>query len=150
MSRWKKDKPTDGALYIREWSLTERGIAYRKRQAEYAREWRKTHREQFKQNQKRAYDKMRLDCLTHYCGSKKPFCKCCGETEILFLQLDHTNGDGADHRRKLQKENGYYPGGNNLPYWLKKNHYPKGFQVLCANCNLAKRVDKVCPHQLKK
>lgn len=146
MSRWLKEKPKNHSVYVREWSKTEAGIAYRKRHAEYARKWRKTHQEQFHRNQKRAYDKMRLECLIHYSGNP-PKCACCGEVEILFLQIDHINGQGAEHRRQLKEELGYYPGGNNLPYWLKKNGYPEGFQVLCANCNLAKRVDKICPHQ---
>lgn len=149
MSRWKKENPKSGTLEMREWSKTEKGIAYKKRHNEYVKEWRIKNRDKFKATQKRAYDKMRLECLTHYCKGKKPKCQCCGETEILFLHLDHIDGKGADHRRKLQKENGYYPGGNNLPYWLKKNNYPDGFQVLCANCNLAKRVNKICPHQVK-
>jgi len=146
MARWRKENATEGALYNREWSLTEAGKEYRKRHAEYAREWRKKNRERFKANQKRAYDNARMKVLTHY-SSGTPHCKCCGETEILFLHLDHKNGDGADHRRKLMAENGYYPGGNGLPYWLMKNNFPEGFQVLCANCNLAKRQNKTCPHQ---
>jgi len=150
MGRWKKREVGRSVEQMRAWSLTEKGQEYRKRHAEYAREWRKKNRDKFKDTQKRAYNKMRLDVLTHYSGGKVPFCKCCGETEVLFLHIDHTDGNGAAQRRQLQKELGYYPAGNNLPYWLKKNGYPAGFQVLCANCNLAKRVDKVCPHQLAK
>jgi len=33
--------------------------------------------------------------------------------------------------------------------WLRKYNYPKGFQVLCHNCNMAKRFG-VCPHKEKK
>lgn len=28
-------------------------------------------------------------------------CACCGETERLFLTLDHVNNDGAEHRRSI-------------------------------------------------
>lgn len=31
--------------------------------------------------------------------------------------------------------------------WQRKNNYPKGFQVLCHNCNLAKGFYGKCPHQ---
>ena len=133
---------------MRDWTR-EQTPEWKNKRNEYMRQWRIENKEQFKRNQKRAYDKMRLECLTHYCKGKKPFCQCCGEDEILFLHLDHINGDGVAHRKQMEKEQGYISGGNNLPYWLKKNKYPKGFQVLCANCNLAKRVDKICPHQLK-
>lgn len=149
MSRWKREDASKGAIYLREWGKTEAGTAYRKRQAEYAREWRKKNRERFKTNQKRAYDKMRLECLQHY-SKEVPECACCKENEILFLHIDHIDGNGADHRRTLRAELGYYPGGNNLPYWLKKNGYPAGFQVLCANCNLGKRTNLECPHQITK
>lgn len=148
MSRWLTENPKKEVLYLREWGKTEAGLAYRKRNAEYAKEWRKKNKDRFHANQKRAYDKMRLDCLTHY-AKGEPKCSCCGETEILFLHIDHIEGNGAEHRRKLEKELGYYPGGNNLPYWLKKNNYPDGFQILCANCNLGKRIAKDCPHKVK-
>lgn len=74
-------------------------------------------------------------------------CACCGETEPLFLQIDHINNDGANHRRSL----GY--GGNGkgahsaMLMWMRRNDYPEGFQVLCANCNHGKsRNGGVCPH----
>jgi hypothetical protein len=30
--------------------------------------------------------------------------------------------------------------------WLRQNNYPKGFQVLCFNCNLGKGSYSVCPY----
>ena len=31
--------------------------------------------------------------------------------------------------------------------WLRRNSYPEGFQVLCHNCNLGKKINGgVCPH----
>lgn len=65
-------------------------------------------------------------------------CACCGETEPMFLQLDHVNNDGAEHRRAI--------GRTNIYYWLKQNGFPPGFQVLCANCNYAKAHYGKCPH----
>lgn len=70
-------------------------------------------------------------------------CNCCGESEPRFLQIDHVNNDGAKHRRQMGG------GGNHLYLWLKRNKYPEGFQVLCANCNYAKRFGP-CPHQVAK
>lgn len=59
----------------------------------------------------------------------------------MFLTLDHVLNDGAKHRREI--------GANGLGvyYWLRDNAFPSGFQVLCWNCNLAKRILGVCPHQ---
>lgn len=147
-SEWLIKNPSKKTAYQRKWLTSERGIAYRERHKEYMKEWRRTHKEQFHRNQKRAYDKMRYECLAYY-SKGVPKCSCCGETEILFLHIDHINGDGANHRREMVKEQGYISGGNNLPYWLKKKGYPNGFQVLCANCNLGKRLNKDCPHKSK-
>jgi hypothetical protein len=68
-------------------------------------------------------------------------CACCGETEPVFLCLDHVNGDGADQRRKLGKSTMV------LFRWLKNHGYPPGlFQVLCHNCNMGKHLGG-CPHK---
>jgi hypothetical protein len=59
-------------------------------------------------------------------------CTWCGETNPLFLQLDHIHCDGFQHRRNA-------PNGSWIYGWIIKNNYPKGIlQVLCANCHLAK------------
>ena len=36
-----------------------------------------------------------------------------------------------------------------LLVWIVKNNFPKGFQILCHNCNLAKGYSKnnKCPHE---
>jgi len=152
MSRWKKKNKevTGDALYMREWSKTKAGQAYRKKHAEYAREWRKKNKEKFHATQKRCYEKVRGEMLVHY-SQNPPSCECCGETRLYFLSLDHIKGNGSEHRRQIVKENGGTPiGGNALPYWLKKHGWPKGFQVLCYNCNFAKRNDTSCPCQKDK
>lgn len=145
-SEWVQDNPSKKTAYMRSYTRNQTQ-EWKDKRNEYARQWRLNNKDKFKASQKRAYDNMRLDVLQHYSDNEVPECACCGESEILFLHLDHINGDGADHRRELESELGYYPGGNNLPYWLKKNNYPGGFQVLCANCNLGKRLNMYCPHQ---
>ena len=81
--------------------------------------------------------KLRAEVIAAYGG----VCICCGETELVFLCIDHVHNDGAAHRKKV---------GVNIYTWLKKNNWPKGFQVLCHNCNHAKHVLGECPHQKKK
>jgi hypothetical protein len=162
MSRWKKDESeiTEGALYMREWIQTEAGKEYKRDRNEYMKEWRKQNPEKFHNTQKRAYQAVRLEALQHYSGKEVPDCRCCGETMIEFLHIDHTKGDGAAHRREIGMAQGIMTAeqrkahdvkiaGNGFVYWLKKNGWPEGFQVLCANCNLGKRIGKYCPHELK-
>lgn len=67
-------------------------------------------------------------------------CACCGESQVLFLCLDHVENDGAAHR----KEQGT---GSKFMEWVVKNNYPQGFQVLCWNCNAGKHLNGgICPH----
>lgn len=69
-------------------------------------------------------------------------CECCGEDNPLFLGIDHIEGGGRQHTIALGG------GGMNFYLWLVRNEFPKGFQVLCHNCNIAKGVFSICPHKL--
>jgi len=76
-------------------------------------------------------------------------CACCGETEKLFLSLDHIANDGAEFRRNNlgdRRRAGY------ATYaWLYRNGFPEGIQVLCMNCQHGKRMNKgICPHQVRR
>jgi hypothetical protein len=79
----------------------------------------------------------RMEALMAYSG-KVPKCACCGEKENKFLSIDHINGGGSKHRKSI--------GHGHFFRWLKVNNFPKGFQVLCHNCNLAKGFYGKCPH----
>jgi hypothetical protein len=122
----------------------ERARAWKKRNREhlnaYNREWNKNRDEESKER-KRQYNrelarKYHREAIQAYGG----FCTCCGETEMSFLQIDHINNDGAEHRKSIN--------GVQLAPWLKRRGYPEGFQVLCVNCNFAKHTNGgTCPHQ---
>lgn len=87
---------------------------------------------------------LRQDVLAAYGG---PRCACCGESEPLFLSIDHVDNDGAEMRRSGVHSRG----GTQFYQWLRKSGFPTGFQVLCMNCNLGKhRNQGVCPHQSRK
>lgn len=71
-------------------------------------------------------------------------CSCCGETERLFLTIDHVENDGA----RMRADGTHGRGGTQFYQWLRINGFPKGFQVLCVNCNYGKhRNGGVCPHK---
>src|SRR5690242_9253252 len=46
-------------------------------------------------------------------------CECCGETEPLFLTIDHINGNGGERRKAGEG------GGGALYFQLKKRGFPK-------------------------
>lgn len=90
---------------------------------------------------KRNQDRCRDEVYEAYGGYK---CNCCNESERMFLSIDHINNDGA-----LERRSGKYSGAGSPFYlWLRKNNFPKGYQVLCMNCQTGKhRNGGVCPHQ---
>lgn len=98
------------------------------------------------ENTKLSRRKLRADLIAGYGG----VCACCGESRPEFLQLDHIHNDGAEERRSLMK-----PGSkSNLPAFmglyrkLRRLGYPRNrHQLLCANCNFAKGIYGICPHQ---
>lgn len=61
-----------------------------------------------------------------------PVCNNCGEQDIDVLCLDHLKGGGSKHRRSLRKE------GIRFYEWIMRSGFPKGYQVLCYNCNTKK------------
>lgn len=116
---------------------------------EYNREYRRTHRERFRERSRAAYVRLResnlrrtfqlrLQSLRHY-GGNPPSCACCGETELEFLSIDHKNGGGGKHRKQVGS-------GVTFHYWLRRNGFPNGYQILCHNCNQAKGYYGGCPH----
>lgn len=77
--------------------------------------------------------------LSAYGGSK---CACCGETQILFLTIDHLANNGSNERKDIGIR-----GGCAFYRFLRKANYPSGYQVLCFNCNAGKHMNGgICPH----
>ena len=100
---------------------------------------RKAESEKTKRNQDRCRDQV----FAAYGGYK---CRCCGETEQMFLSIDHVHNNGAEERKA-----GLYKGsGTGFYLWLRKSGFPPGYQVLCMNCQIGKHKNGgVCPHQRK-
>lgn len=86
--------------------------------------------------------RLKYEVMSHYSGGK-PACSCCGETAPEFLVVDHVEGGGTQHREQIGG------GGARICQWLKKNGYPSGYRVLCANCNQSFACWGYCPHQSK-
>lgn len=73
-------------------------------------------------------------------------CSCpggCKETFLEFLSIDHIGGGGKQH----VDNTGRRLTGVALYRWLRDNNYPKGFRVLCMNCNFAIGHHGYCPHE---
>ena len=130
---WRGGISKDKRAYQKKWFQDNKEANRRK-----SREWYQNNKEKGRAICLRSRRKIRMMALRAY-GGESPKCNCCGESEIKFLSIDHIENDGSEHRKKIGK--------NNLYYWLKLNGYPKGFQVLCYNCNFAKGHYGKCPHK---
>lgn len=110
-----------------------------------SRNWRLRHPERYKQRMQAWYklnrQKYRRAVIEHYGGGSTPKCACCGETLFEFLTIDHINGGGNQFKIKTGIK------GDGLYRWLIKNNYPKGYRVLCMNCNHSYGHYGYCPHQ---
>lgn len=100
----------------------------RKRNAE----WYYSEKEEILSKRKIARKKERELVIKHYGGR----CECCGQSQFEFLAIDHIEGGGGKHRKKV----------GNIAPWLIRNNYPDGFRILCHNCNQSLGVYGYCPH----
>lgn len=110
----------------------------REHDREYKRERYKKNKEKILEARRKYHAISKKSAIERYSnGSFK--CVCCGESTYKFLTIDHINNDGFKYRKEIC---------GRLHDWLRKNNYPKGFQVLCFNCNCGKSVNKgTCPHK---
>lgn len=83
--------------------------------------------------------KVKLKVFTHY-SKGKPICcvRGCNINDIDMLALDHTNNDGAAHRKSIGNVSGF-----GLYDWAQRNNYPKMFQVMCWNHNIKKEMKRI-------
>lgn len=90
---------------------------------------------------RKVYLKIRNKIIEKY-SNGTPKCNCCGEREFKFLVIDHRFNDG-----NLERKSGI----KGLSLWKKivKENYPKTYQILCYNCNMAKAFHDQCPHKLE-
>jgi len=100
--------------------------------------------------------RLKADVIEGYGGK----CECCGDNQIEFLVIDHTDGGGEAWRRKHGTIN-YGPtnkdkiglGKHDTFYrHLRRQKYPKEvdgmkLRVLCHNCNQSLGSYGYCPHQ---
>ena len=108
--------------------------------AKYSRDFFQNHRQKVYLYAQKYRQKQKDIVIDHY----KAKCACCGETIREFLCVDHVNNDGNKHRREMRNTSG-----SSIYHWLILNEFPDGFQLLCYNCNMAKSIYGICPHQTR-
>jgi len=98
---------------------------------EYNKKYYKENKPYYQNYFKNKNRKLKSKVINYYSNSILK-CKTCGEERLQVLTIDHINGGGTQHREKVGRGSDFY-------YWLVKNDYPSGYQVLCMNCNWLKR-----------
>jgi len=118
----------------------------------YGKKWREENREQHRAVTRSSVNRSRLErkqkVFSHYSnGSLK--CACCGVQGLEFLTVDHIISRKTMESDLQLMKMGYSAKlhGKDLYYWLEKNNFPSGFQILCWNCNFAKGSLGKCPHE---
>lgn len=109
---------------------------------EYFTQWRKRNKSRYRTITARWRKANRARLIEQNARLKKDvfdaygrLCSCCGVDDERFLTIDHIFGDGKNDRNSLYAR-------------LKKMGFPKDrYQVLCWNCNIAKKQNPQCPHK---
>jgi hypothetical protein len=117
----------DRSAYFRQYKDTHRQEISAKRRASYL-----VNRDRMLDQQRSHRQEVKAEVFKHY-SQGQVVCAMCGESRSACLSIDHINGGGTQHLRKVGSGSAFY-------WWLRKHNYPEGFQVLCMNCQYVKRV----------
>jgi hypothetical protein len=117
---------------------TEEYEKLKQRRKEVQKKYRETNKDKLSVSNYISYRELRDIVVSHYGGK----CICCGETMKSFLQIDHINNDGNICRKVNGRGTRFYK-------WIIRNNFPDTLQILCANCNISKRINNgVCEHMI--
>lgn len=144
LRKWRAKKSDERNAYFKSYRLKNRGKISKQTSNRRAEKIKGLGPEELKKFRKKENDhakkftiKLKFEVLKAYGGK----CICCGETQPYFLTIDHVYNDGASDR----KING---SGRRFYHYLKRLGFPKDrYQILCYNCNNAKRILGYCPHR---
>lgn len=103
-----------------------------KKERERHRKYRAANLEKIKERTKARERKIKIMILGYY---SKGYLRCanCRYNILEGLALDHIDGGGNKQRKELG-----ISAGISFYRWIRENNFPKGYQVLCHNCNRIK------------
>src|SRR4030067_1212344 len=125
--KWTKE-------FEKEWQKQYR-LNHKSKIKDYNKKYLLENKEKNRESNRKERENLKIDILSHYSGNKI-CCAYCGFDDNRALQLDHINNNGAEERIKLFGNRTY--AGTTFYRWVRRQNYPEGYQVLCANCNIIK------------
>jgi len=140
--KWRKKNKDKVLKYYRDYRKKNR-----EKRRRWNREWIDNNRDRYNASKYIYRDKCKRDVLRHYSGGEIR-CAKCGIKDIDVLCLDHINNNGAEHRRVAGIASRGSAGINTYEA-IKRDGFPQGFQVLCANCNLKKEIERKRKERMK-
>ena len=120
---------------------------YPDRHAECNKKWIDKNRERYNASKYNYRDRLKEDIIKHYSNGTMA-CAVCGYSDIRALCLDHINDDGAKWRAE-NKVAGRGTTGTTTYAKIEELDCPEGLQVLCANCNLVKEIERKMDNRRK-
>jgi len=130
--------PEKARLYWQKYKLDEKKYLERKkRNRQYMKKYRLDHSEKVALSIEKALKrlgKIKLEVFIHY-SCNPPKCKICGNNDMRVLTIDHIEGGGSKHRKRINRW------GINFYKYLRDKKFPEGYQVLCRNCNWIKKLE---------
>lgn len=115
---------------------------HRENRRKWNRDWIRNNRERYNASKYAYRDRIKVQALLRYSNGTMR-CARCGFGNQDALCLDHIDDNGAEHRKELKIScRGSEGAGTNTYEALKREGWPDGLQVLCANCNLIKEMER--------
>lgn len=128
--KWRQDNPEKAKEYAKKDYLK-----HREKRIATSKKYYQEHRAERVAKKLESHKRAKLEVLAHYSVGETPKCVRCGIIDTDVLCVDHIEGGGNAHRRSLGQISG-----SHFYEWLRKNNFPKGYQTLCCNCNVKKRM----------
>lgn len=107
---------------------------HREHLLEQARNYREQNRRQINAKSRARTHRRKLEVFLYYSNGTME-CNYCGIDDVDMLCIDHIEGGGYQQKQRIPSPTFYR--------WLQKQNYPKGYQVLCFNCNFKKRITEL-------
>ena len=123
--------------------------ANREKRRRWNREWIERNRERYNASKYVYRDGLKADAMKRYSVNGKIECAICGFDDIDCLCLDHIDDNGAEHRKELGISSRGGRAGVSTYAALKRAGWPDGLQVLCANCNQKKELERKRQERMK-